>query len=74
MGLRLFADHCIATSVIDALSATGSEGLRFRDHPATDSLDPAVIEKAQHLNCLFLSINGDFADMPATQDPLDPGH
>jgi predicted nuclease of predicted toxin-antitoxin system len=63
MGLRLFADHCVATSVIDALSATGSEVLRLREHLATDALDPAVIEKAQQLNCLLLSVNGDFADI-----------
>ncbi len=63
MGLRFFADHCVATSVLDALSATGSEVLRLRDHLATDSLDPAVIDKAQHLNCLLLSVNGDFADI-----------
>jgi hypothetical protein len=51
MALRLFADHCVATSVIDALTATGSEVLRLREHLATDSLDPAVIEKAHQLNC-----------------------
>jgi len=63
MALRLFADHCVATSVIDALTATGSEVLRLREHLATDSLDPAVIEKAHQLNCLLLSVNGDFADI-----------
>jgi cytosine/adenosine deaminase-related metal-dependent hydrolase len=47
MGLRVFADHCVATSVIDALSATGSEVLRLREHLAKDAPDPAVIEKAQ---------------------------
>ena len=63
MALRLFADHCVATSVIDALNATGSEVFRLREHLATDSLDPAVIEKAHQLNCLLSSANGDFADI-----------
>jgi len=35
----------------------------LREHLATDSLDPAVIEKAHQLNCLLLSVNGDFADI-----------
>jgi len=38
----------------------------LREHLATDSLDlvdPAVIEKAQQLNCLLVSLNGDFADI-----------
>jgi len=63
MGLRFFVDHCVATSVIHALIATGSEVHRLREHLATDSLDPAVIEKAQHLECILLSVNGDFADI-----------
>lgn len=37
--------------------------LRLREHLATDSKDPAVIEKAQQLDCLLLSVNGDFADI-----------
>ena len=63
MGLRFFADHCVATSVIDALIATGNEVLRLREHLAIDSLDPAVIGKAQQLSCLLLSLDGDFADI-----------
>ena len=63
MGLRFFADHCVATSVVDALIATGSQVHRLRDYLATDSLDPAVITKAQQLDCLLVSVNGDFADI-----------
>lgn len=35
----------------------------MRDHLPTDSLDPELIDKAQQLNCLLLSLNGDFADI-----------
>lgn len=37
--------------------------LLLREHLPTDSPDPAVIEKAQQLSCLLLSVNGDFTDI-----------
>ena len=63
MALRLFADHCVATSVIQILSAAGHEVIRLREHLATDALDPAVIAAATELDCVLLSINGDFSDI-----------
>ena len=56
MGLRFFADHCVANSVATALTSA-------RDYLATDAPDLVVIAKAQSLDAILLSLNGDFADI-----------
>lgn len=63
MGLRFFADHCVANSVGTVLASAGHEVLRLRDHLPTDAPDPIVIAKAQTLDAILLSLNGDFADI-----------
>ena len=63
MSLRFFADHCIPSSVIRMLSKPGHEVFRLRDHISTDSPDPMVIEKAQEIGAILISLNGDFADI-----------
>lgn len=63
MTLRLFADHCISTSIIGALREAGCDVLRLKDHIPADSADPVVIAKAQELDCVLLSLNSDFADI-----------
>ena len=63
MRLRFFADHCVANSVVNALIVAGHEVFRLRDHLPADAPDPEVIEKAQTLNSILLSLNGDFADI-----------
>lgn len=63
MGLRFFTDHCVANSVGAALTNAGHEVLRLRDHLPTDAPDSIVIAKAQSLNAILLSLNGDFADI-----------
>lgn len=65
MSLRLLADHCVPTSVILALRNAGHEVIPLRDILPTDSPDPAVISKAAELDCVLLSLNGDFADVVA---------
>jgi predicted nuclease of predicted toxin-antitoxin system len=65
MGLRFFADHCISTRAVQILEAAGHEVLRLKDHLPVESPDSAVIAKAQELDAIFLSLNGDFADIVA---------
>jgi len=61
--MRLFADHCVPESVARGLEAGGHDVFRLRDHLRTDAPDPEVIEKAQELDAVLLSLNGDFSDI-----------
>jgi predicted nuclease of predicted toxin-antitoxin system len=70
MSLRFFADHCISNSIIQTLRAAGHEVLRLRDYIPVDSPDQAVISKAQELDSILVSLNGDFADI-VTYPPSD---
>jgi len=63
MSLRLFADHCVPNSVILALRGAGHEVLILAKHIPPDSDDAVVITKAQELDCILVSLNGDFADI-----------
>jgi predicted nuclease of predicted toxin-antitoxin system len=48
---------------MQTLDDAGHEVLRLRDHIPPDSVDPVVISKAQELNAILVSLNGDFADI-----------
>lgn len=61
MGLRFFADHCVSNEIIHHLRRSGHEVYLLRDHRPTESPDRAVIEKAQDLTGVLISLNGDFA-------------
>lgn len=63
MSLRFFADHCISNFIVRMLRDAGYEVFRLRDYLPTDSSDSAVISKAQELNSILVSLNGDFADI-----------
>ena len=63
MSLRFFADHCVSNSVVQTLRDAGHEVFRLRDYILRDSPDPVVISKAQELDAILLSLNGDFADI-----------
>lgn len=63
MPLRFFLDHCVPNSVGDSLLACGHEIFRLREQLPTHSPDPVVIAKAQDLEAILLSFNGDFADL-----------
>jgi len=65
MSLRFFADHCVSKSVIQALGDAGYEVLRLADCIPADSADSVVISKAQELDSILVSLNGDFADIVA---------
>jgi predicted nuclease of predicted toxin-antitoxin system len=63
MSLRFFADHCIPKLVIRTLQNAGHEVLRLKDYISPDSSDTVVISKAQALESILISLNGDFADI-----------
>lgn len=63
MSLRFFADQCIPNSVIKMLQNGGHEVLRLRDYIPSDSPDIIVIRKAQELDSILISLDGNFADI-----------
>lgn len=63
MSLRFFADHCVSNAVVRVLRNTGHEVFVLREHIPKDSPDSMVIAKAQELNAILISLNGDFADI-----------
>ena len=67
MRLRFFADQCVPKEISDFLSARGYEVLLLRDLLPIRSPDPMVIQKAQEMEAVLLSLNGDFADIVAYQ-------
>ena len=65
MSLRFFADHCISNFIIQTFRDAGYETFRLRDYIPADSTDSVVISKAQELDSILVSLNGDFADIVA---------
>lgn len=65
MSLRFFVDHCVPRSVIQALRGAGYEVLLLKQYIPADSPDPLVISKAQELDAILVSLDGDFADIVA---------
>ncbi len=63
MRLRFFADHCVPDSVSRTLREAGHDVLILREHIPGDSDDAIVIAKAQELEAILVSLNGDFADI-----------
>jgi predicted nuclease of predicted toxin-antitoxin system len=63
MSLRFFADHCVPALVIRLLRDEGHEVFVIKDHIPPDSRDPTVIAKAQELDAMLVSLNGDFSDI-----------
>jgi predicted nuclease of predicted toxin-antitoxin system len=63
MNLRFFADHCAPNYIIQTLLDAGHEVFRLKDHIPMDSPDSFVISKAQELNAILVSLDGDFADI-----------
>jgi predicted nuclease of predicted toxin-antitoxin system len=63
MALRFFADHCVSTFIIQTLRQAGHEVVCLKDHLPVESPDSAVLAKAQELDAILLSLNGDFADI-----------
>jgi predicted nuclease of predicted toxin-antitoxin system len=70
MNLRFFADQCVPNLIIETLRSWGNEVLRLRDYLHINALDSVVISKAQELNTILITMNGDFADI-ITYPPKD---
>jgi predicted nuclease of predicted toxin-antitoxin system len=70
MGFRFFADHCVSNAIMQTLRAGGHEVVRLREQLPVESTDAVVITKAQQLDAILLSLNGDFADI-VTYPPAD---
>ena len=65
MSLRFLADHCVSNFIIQTLRDAGHKVFRLRDYIPADSPDLAVILKAQELDSILISLNGDFANIVA---------
>jgi len=63
MSLRFFADQCVPYSVIRALRDEGHKVLLLKEHIPPNSPDSVVIIKAQELDAILISLNGDFSDI-----------
>ena len=61
--IKLFADHCISNYIINYLKELGFEVYRLRDYIPQESPDQIVISKAQEMNSILISLNGDFSDI-----------
>jgi hypothetical protein len=60
MALRFLADHCVLNS-IQSLREANHEVLRLKDVLLVESSDMVVITKAQEIDAILLSLNGDFS-------------
>ena len=65
MALRFLADHCISNTIVQALRDASHEVVRLKDVLPVESPDMIVIAKAQEVDAILLSMNGDFADIVA---------
>ncbi|MEC4984684.1 MAG: DUF5615 family PIN-like protein [Oscillatoria sp. PMC 1068.18] len=63
MNLRFFIDQCVPNSVSKSLESAGHEVFLLRDYIAIESPDEIVIAKAQELEAILVSLNGDFANL-----------
>lgn len=63
MSLRIFADHCTSNLMMETLRQSGHLVFRLKDYIPQDSPDDVAIAKAQELNSIMLSLNGDFSDI-----------
>jgi predicted nuclease of predicted toxin-antitoxin system len=70
MGFRFFADHCVSNAIMQTLRGEGHEVVQLREQLPVESPDTVVIAKAQQLDAILLSLNGDFADI-VTYPPTD---
>lgn len=70
MSLSFFADQCVPSSVVRALRDAGHDVAVLREHLPPNAPDPLVLQTAQEMGCMLVSLNGDFADIvsypPAT--------
>src|SRR5438270_1575872 len=63
MSLRVFSDQCVPTEISDTLRRHGHDVIVLRDVLPIRSPDSRVIAKAQELDAILISLDGDFADI-----------
>lgn len=63
MSLRLFADQCAPSEIVTLLAGAGHHVILVREVMHHAAPDRAVISKAQELDSILISLNGDFADI-----------
>ena len=63
MKLQFFTDHCIPKLIVETLLDNGHEVYVLRDYIPKDSIDSIVIGKAQKLDSILVSLNGDFSNI-----------
>ncbi|HJR69343.1 MAG TPA: DUF5615 family PIN-like protein [Gammaproteobacteria bacterium] len=63
MNLRFFCDQCVPQKIADGLRQVGCDVQLLRDHLPTRAPDADVIAKAQELESVLVSLNGDFANI-----------
>lgn len=73
MSLRFFADHGISRMIIQILRDQGHEVFWLKEHIPANSPDELVISTAQQMNCILISLNGDFSDIIAYPPALYRG-
>jgi len=61
--VKLFADQCISNYIVQKLRDSGMQVEKLRDHIPCNSPDEVVIKKAQELDAVLISLNGDFSDI-----------
>jgi predicted nuclease of predicted toxin-antitoxin system len=61
--MRFFTDQCVPEVVPKMLEAKSHTAMRLRNHMPTDAPDPQVIAKAQSLQAVLVSLNGDFSNI-----------
>jgi predicted nuclease of predicted toxin-antitoxin system len=75
MALRFLADHCVSNSTVQTLREANHEVLRLKDVLPAESSHTIVITKAQELDAILLSLNGDFSHIvnwPSSQQAQLP--
>jgi predicted nuclease of predicted toxin-antitoxin system len=65
MSLVFFCDHCIPGEIAIALRSAGHSAILLRDVMPPRSPDAAVIAKAQELDAILMTLDGDFSDIVA---------
>jgi len=63
MSLRLLCDQCVPSGISDLLKQQGPEVTLLREVLPINAPDHAVISKAQQLEAVLVSLNGDFSDI-----------
>jgi predicted nuclease of predicted toxin-antitoxin system len=63
MSLRFLTDQCVPREMTNLLSNAKFDVRLLRDVLPIRSLDPVVIQKAQELDAILFSLNGDFSDI-----------